>query len=69
MALEPYQQRVVDEKKELDEKLEKLRVFRGGKTFRGLDSTERERMNRQEAAMTKYSTAWWARWARSRRSW
>ena len=39
MTLQPHQQRVVDEKRDLDEKLEKLNAFFGSPIFAGL--TER----------------------------
>lgn len=54
-GLLPHQQRVVDEKLELDEKLTKLGAFFDTPMFAGLDEDEKSRLERQEEAMTKYS--------------
>lgn len=54
-ALPPHQQRVFDEKRDLDEKLDKLGAFFDTKIFAGLDETERQRLERQEEAMLEYS--------------
>lgn len=54
-ALAPHQQRVVDEKAELDERLEKLVAFTKTPIFAGLDSAERNRLDKQAEAMTMYS--------------
>lgn len=54
--MQPHQQRVVDEKSELDEKLEKLEKFiHENDFFQKLPSDEQERMCRQQNAMKKYS--------------
>jgi hypothetical protein len=54
--MEPYQQRVIDEKTELDAKLEKLSAFIGdANRFNGLHGDERVRLTRQESVMTEYS--------------
>ena len=53
--MEDYQQRVVDEKDELDQKLDRLSVFMKGDTFKGLPSEEQSRMDRQLKAMSAYS--------------
>lgn len=51
----PHQQRVVDEKSELDEKLGKLTAFFPSAIFAGLDGAERERLQRQAVHMAAYS--------------
>jgi hypothetical protein len=53
--MQPFQQRVVDEKRELDEKSEKLLAFINGKIFQSLTSAEQERMHRQWQYMNGYS--------------
>jgi len=53
--MDPYQQRVIDEKKALDEKLDKLVEFMKGDIFVRLDSSEVERLRRQAAVMHTYS--------------
>jgi hypothetical protein len=54
--MEPYQQRVIDEKAELDEKLAKLRAFtEDTEKFTRLDKNEQERMTRQKSYMAEYS--------------
>lgn len=55
MELKPYQQRVVDEKKELDVKRDKLTEFFKGKTFANLDSSEKSRLSFQASIMLQYS--------------
>jgi hypothetical protein len=54
-GLQPHQQRVVDEKAELDERLGKLIAFFGTPIFTGLVEEERERLAAQERAMGAYS--------------
>jgi hypothetical protein len=61
MELQPYQQRVVQEKAELDEKLEKLCLFCYSRTFEELPLMERERLNQQRHIMTSYSAILGAR--------
>lgn len=51
----PYQQRVVDEKVELDEKQEKLLAFFNTDLFRGLDQAEKDRLRTQHGVMGVYS--------------
>lgn len=53
--MKPHQQRVVTEKTELDDKLQKLTAFIGGGTYRTLASAEQSRLNRQLEAMTLYT--------------
>lgn len=54
-TLQPHQQRVVDEKRELDEKREKLGAFKNGNLFATLPWQEQERLNTQAHIMTMYS--------------
>lgn len=55
-VIEPHQQRVVDEKSELDVKTEKLRAFvKDGKVFAGLPYDEQPLLLRQLALMAAYS--------------
>jgi hypothetical protein len=52
----PHQQRVIDEKAELDERREKLGVFiKENPIFQDLPAEERERLVRQESCMAEYS--------------
>ena len=51
MSYQPHQQRVVDEKRELDERLEKLCLFSNGNTFPTLPILEQERLNTQRHLM------------------
>jgi hypothetical protein len=53
--LKPHQQRVVEEKRELDEKIEKLDAFIKGELFKTLPSDECSRLARQRVAMLDYS--------------
>lgn len=55
MSYAPHQQRVVDEKKELDEKREKLGAFKNSNLFASLSWQEQERLNTQAHIMTMYS--------------
>lgn len=50
-----YQQRVIDEKMELDSKLEKLNAFFATEIFNRLLDEEKDRMRRQAMAMLAYS--------------
>lgn len=50
-----HQQRVVQEKKELDAKLEKLAAFNSGEVFKTLDGDEQDRLVHQAYVMTQYS--------------
>lgn len=51
----PYQQRVVTEKAELDDKISRLRPFIGSPTFRGLAGEERVLLEEQLGTMEAYS--------------
>lgn len=53
--MQPHQQRVVDEKTELDEKRNRLSLFRDTKLFQSLPLPEQNRMNRQMEVMKDYS--------------
>jgi hypothetical protein len=56
--MQAHQQRVVDEKQELDSRLEKLLVFidaGNGKIFSGLVTEERQRLTTQARIMKEYS--------------
>ena len=50
-----YQERVVREKEELDERIRKLVVFLGTKMFFDLPVDEQKRLRRQELIMELYS--------------
>jgi hypothetical protein len=55
--MEAYQQRVIDEKRELDEKLTKLKAFiTDGDRFFQVPELERERLVRQLQHMADYSS-------------
>lgn len=53
--MQPHQQRVVDEKAELDERLAKLRGFIGSDIFLNLDAAEQVRLRMQAVHMAAYS--------------
>ena len=54
--MQPHQQRVVDEKNELDEKAKKLSEFIGNSDiFPLLDAAEQERLKAQSDIMRRYS--------------
>lgn len=53
--MQDWQQRVIDEKIELDARREKLGEFKNTKQFTMLPWQERERMNTQAHLMTAYS--------------
>lgn len=56
MALQPHQQRVVDEKSELDNKLGKLHDFiQESPIFKTLPDDEQKRIQRQDLVMAEYS--------------
>lgn len=59
--MQPHQQRVVDEKAELDERLEKLCLFSNGNTFPTLTIAEQERLNTQRHLMCALSAVIGAR--------
>lgn len=51
----PYQQRVVDEKRELDTKIDALYLFLGTNMYSSLPSKERVLLNNQFNHMVSYS--------------
>ena len=53
--MQPHQQRVVDEKTDLDIKISKLRPFLGSERYLSLDVAEQERLVRQLDLMEQYS--------------
>lgn len=53
--MKPYQQRVVDEKNELDKKLSNLTAFYDTENYRGLDHDEQNRLVKQADIMAEYS--------------
>ena len=53
--MQDYQQRVVDEKTALDEKISKLRVFIDSEIHQNLPEKERIRLGRQLFHMRRYS--------------
>jgi|HubBroStandDraft_5_1064220.scaffolds.fasta_scaffold55141_2 hypothetical protein len=53
--MQPYQQRVIDEKAELDEKLTKLTTFLAGSLVATLPAGEQDRLDRQANIMQQYS--------------
>jgi hypothetical protein len=56
MALQPHQQRVVEEKQELDKKARALSDFIGNSDFfPTLDPAEQERLKEQNDVMWQYS--------------
>lgn len=61
MSLQPHQERVVQEKKELDEKIEKLQAFLKTEKFNDIDIDEQERLDDQLDVMQEYSTILLAR--------
>jgi hypothetical protein len=54
--MQEFQKRVVEEKTQLDERLEKLKIFLKTPTFKSLTSIERVRLTRQSEVMQEYST-------------
>lgn len=53
--MQPHQQRVVDEKKDLDDKLAKLLAFFQNPIFTGLSEAEQSRLRNQARFMDGYS--------------
>ena len=53
--LAPHEQRVVDEKRQLDEKISKLADFFSGEIFLSLDHLNRQLLIAQHAMMESYS--------------
>lgn len=54
--MEPYQQRVIDEKRELDQKIEKLDTFIKGEVYIQLSLMERRRLDQQLFLMGQLSS-------------
>lgn len=55
-TMQPHQQRVIDEKADLDAKITRLADFIVfSPTYKSLGSDEKDRLNRQHAAMRTYS--------------
>lgn len=52
----PHQQRVVEEKSDLDEKFARLCLFCGTPAFEALDQAEQGRLRKQAAIMEEYSS-------------
>lgn len=55
MTLQPHQQRVIDEQKELQARLEKLDVFIDGEVFKTLDTIDQRLLNNQREHMANYN--------------
>lgn len=53
--MKDFQQRVIDEKEELDERLAKLCAFGRSDQFSALSDEEQGRLNRQHSIMEDYS--------------
>jgi hypothetical protein len=53
--MQPHQERVAIEKRELDEKIAKLDAFRHGDVYPTLEEVERLRLTRQWCHMKDYS--------------
>ena len=53
--MQPFKQRVIDEKNELDEKRTKLCAFMEGSSFASLPEDERMRLAKQDILMKDYS--------------
>lgn len=53
--MQPHQQRVVDEKRELDDKIQKLTAFFNTEIYRGLRSAEKRLLSNQLMHMNGYS--------------
>ncbi len=54
--MEDYQQRVLDEKKELDDRIVKLKRFIAGQVFHTLPGSEQRRLGLQHKVMKEYSS-------------
>jgi hypothetical protein len=54
-TMTPFQLRVVEEKKNLDDKISKLTVFIAGETYASLDDQEQGRLSSQLEYMKNYS--------------
>lgn len=54
MHLQPFQQRVIDEKSELEKRLAALNLFIDGEAYRHLDQAEQSRLRQQRYYMDGY---------------
>jgi hypothetical protein len=54
--LKPYQERVIDEKEELDSKIDALRLFFNTDTFQSLQDRDKYLLVRQSGVMATYSS-------------
>ena len=65
VALQPHQQRVVEEKQQLDDRIQKLTAFiESNPTFGTLDGSEQFDMHQQLNSMEQYAAALGRRIAR-----
>jgi hypothetical protein len=55
LDMEQWQKRVVKEKNDLDDKLERLIIFIASKKFSSIPNEEQKRLRRQEIFMELYS--------------
>jgi len=55
--MQPHQERVIVERDELKNRLDKLNAFLNGDVFKALPEIEQSDLLRQEAAMSKYFDA------------
>ena len=55
--MQPHQERVVAEKEELSDKLDKLETFEGGAVYSSLPPAEQSRLSRQLLIMKLYEQA------------
>ncbi len=53
--MEEHNQRVVEEKRQLDERLNKLEAFIKSETFKGLNNSEQYWLEKQAGVMADYS--------------
>ena len=61
MAIQPHQQRVIDEKEDLDVKIEKLSAFTRSQAFENVPMAERHLLREQLMHMERYSATLGAR--------
>lgn len=54
--MQPHQQRVIAEQKELEDKLHKLLRFFETSVFQQIENAEQERLKKQAAIMKEYSS-------------
>lgn len=59
--MQPHQERVVVEKRELDEKLGKLTQFINSDVYKAVDAAEQQRLFRQQTLMIELSAVLGAR--------